>query len=134
MAGYKESIRNARLNLISAAMDAGAGGANVFICDGTKPATGGAVTNVLATVIMNITSFPAAASGTMSANTTTPDASAAIAGLATWFRVEDSVGVFVTDGTVGLAASGKEMILTDTTIAVGSPVDITDYTINEGNA
>ena len=128
---YLEALRNARLNLITAQIDAGTAGL-LKIYGGTRPATGGTVTTLLAELVFSATSFPAAASGTMSANAITGDASANATGTATWFRVPDSSGAFVMDGNVG--TSGSDMNLNTTSIQSGVAVDITQFDISAGNA
>jgi hypothetical protein len=128
---YLEALRNDRLDLITAQIDAGTAGL-LEIYDGTRPATGGTVTTLLAELVFSTTSFPAAASGTMSANAITGDASANATGTATWFRVTDSTGAFVMDGDVG--TSGSDMNLNTTSIQSGVAVDITDFDISAGNA
>lgn len=127
---YLEALRNARLNLITAQIDAVSNGL-IEIYDGTRPATGGTVTTLLAELVFSATSFPAAASGTMSANSITGDASANATGTATWFRVTDSAAAFVMDGNVG--TSGSDMNLNTTSIQSGVAVDITQFDISAGN-
>ena len=55
------------------------------IYDGTRPATGGAATTLLAELTCNAT-FAPAASGVLTLNAITQDSSAN-AGTATWFRI-----------------------------------------------
>lgn len=131
---YITTLRNARLDAITAQIDAGAGGGQIKIYSGTRPATGGTVTTVLAELTMSVTSFPAAAAGTMSANSITGDASANSTGTATWFRVTDSNGAFVMDGDVGATGSGADMELNTVSVESGVAVDITSFTITAGNA
>lgn len=129
--GFNATLRNTRLNAITSLIDAVASGV-INIYNGTRPATGGAVTTLLATLTMNATSFPAAASGAMTANAITGDASADATGTATWFRITDSGGAFVMDGNVGV--SGSDLNLSSVSLTVGILVDITSFVLTEGNA
>lgn len=129
---YKVALRNSRLDAITSLIDAGAGAGLIRIYNGTRPATGGTATTLLAELIMSDPSFPAAAAGAMSANAVTNDSSANATGTATWFRVVDSAGNFVMDGNVG--ASGSDLNLNTTSIVVGVEVSITQFDITQGNA
>lgn len=123
------SIRNAMLDLITARA-----GANALlrIYSGSRPATGGAATTLLAELTCNATFAPAAASGVLTLNAITQDSSANATGTATWFRIVKSDGsTFVLDGNVG--TSGSDLNLTTTSIVATQPVSITSFTITEGN-
>lgn len=128
---YATSLRNAQLDEIGTAIDAGAGAGQLIIYDGTRPSTGGTVTNEVATLTMGDPSMAAAASGQVSANSITSDTNAT-GGTATWFRITDSVGTFVMDGDVG--TSGSDLNLNTTSIAAASTVSISSLTITAGNA
>ena len=126
---YATATNNARLDAITVLADAGATGALILIQDGTRPATGGTLTNTLATLTMSVTAFTAAASGVLTANTITVDASAALTGTATWFRLTDSAGGFVMDGEVG-----TDLVLSPTAgVTAANEVSITAFTITAGN-
>lgn len=128
---FPVAVRNNMLTQIENALDAGAGAAFIRIYDGTRPATGGAPTNLLAELTC---SDPAGsvASGVLTFSAITQDASANATGTATWFRMVDSAAVFVMDGDVG--TSGSDMNLTTTSIVAGQPVSITSATITAPNA
>ncbi len=128
------TTRNNRLDEITATMDAGTGAATLTIYDGTRPATGAAVTtqNVLATLTFSDPAFPAAAAGTMTANAITDDSSADATGTASWFRVEDSDSNFVLDGDVG--TSGSDLNLNSVAITAGVTVSISSFVLTSGNA
>lgn len=129
--GYAASLRNAQLNAVRDAIDAGAGAGTLTIYSGTRPATGGAVTTEVATLTMGDPSAPAAASGSVTYNAITDDASAT-GGTASWFRIADSVGTFVMDGDVG--TTGSDLNLNSVTIAAASTVSISSFVITAGNA
>ncbi len=131
--GLLTALRNSRLDEITALIDAGASGGLIVLYDSTRPATGGAATTEVATLTFSATSFPAAASGSMTANAITDDSSAT-GGTATWFRVTDSDSTFVFDGSVGATSSGEDLELNSTTISAGATVSISSFVLTEGNA
>jgi hypothetical protein len=102
------------------------------IYDGTRPATGGAATTLLAELTCNATFAPAASGGTLTLNAITQDSSANATGTATWFRITTSGGTAVIDGNVG--TSGSDLNLTTTAIVSGQPVSVSSFVITEGNA
>jgi hypothetical protein len=124
------SIRNAMLDTITTRAGASA---LLRIYDGTRPATGGTATTLLAELTCNATFAPAAASGVLTLNAITQDSSANASGTATWFRIVKADGTsFVMDGNVG--TSGSDLNLTTTTIVITQPVSVTSFAITEGNA
>jgi hypothetical protein len=126
---YAVTLRNAMLDEITAAAG---GSALLRIYDGSRPATGGAATTLLAELTCNATFAPGAASGVLTLNAITQDSSANATGTATWFRITTSGGTFVLDGNVG--TSGSDLNLTTTSIVATQPVSVTSFTITEGNA
>jgi len=131
--GFAVGLRNAILDQITAKIDAGAGAGLFRIYDGTRPALGGTPTTLLAELTFSDPSASAAASGVLTENAITQDASANATGTATWFRVVDSTGTFVMDGSVG--TSGSDLNLVTTSITVGQPVSINNYaSFTAGNA
>ncbi len=127
--GYSTALRNAQLDQITSAV-----GASGFlrIYDGSRPATGGTATTLLAELTLNATFAPAASSGTLTLNSITADSSANATGTATWFRIVTSGGTFVMDGSVG--TSGQDLNLSTTSIVTGATVSITSASISAGNA
>lgn len=129
---YATSLRNAQLDEITAAIDAASPTAGQLILyDGTRPSTGGTVTNEVATLTFGDPSAPAASSGAVTANAITEDSNAT-GGTATWFRVVDGAGTFVMDGDVG--TSGSDLNLNTTSIAAASTVSVSSWVITAGNA
>ena len=129
---YATTLRNARLDQVNTAMNAGAGAAMLRIYDGTRPATGGTATTLLAELTFSDPAAAAASGGQLTASAITQDASANATGTATWFRVVDSAGTFVMDGNVG--TSGSDLNLTTTSITSGQPVSVSSFVITEANA
>jgi len=125
------ALINTRLDAIKDAVDAGAGAGTLKIYDGTRPAKGGTVTTLLATLTFTDPSFPAASAGVLTASAIAQDASADATGTATWFRVEDSVGGFVMDGDVG--TSGSDLNLNTVAIVIAQPVSVTSFVITGAN-
>jgi len=126
---YSTAIRNAMLDAITTA----AGNAALLrIYDGTRPATGGAATTLLAELTCGTPFAAGASSGVLTLGSITQDSSANASGTATWFRIVKSDGTTqVIDGNVG--TSGSDLNLTTTTIVSGQPVSVTSFTITEGN-
>lgn len=133
--GMVAALRNARLDAINAAINAGAGAGKIRIYDGSRPATGGAVTNLLAELTFSDPASSGAAAGALAFDAITQDASADATGTATWFRIVDSTNAFVLDGSAGASGGGADLELNTTSIVAGAAVSIpTTKTITEGNA
>lgn len=128
---FATTLRNSRLDQINTAVNAGAGAGLLRIYDGTRPATGGTATTLLAELTFTDPAFPSASGGVLTASSITQDSSANATGTATWFRVVDSSATFVMDGSVG--TSGSDLNLTTTSIVATQPVSVTSFVITEGN-
>lgn len=126
--GYVTTLRNAKQNAITTAVG---GSALLRIYSGTRPATGGTATTLLAELTCNATFAPAASGGVLTLNAITQDSSADSTGTATWFRILTSGAVAQIDGNVG--TSGSDLNLTTTSIVATQPVSISSFTITEGN-
>ena len=129
---YNSTLRNNMLDEITTLIDAGAGAGLLRIYDGTQPATCGTATTLLAELTMSDPSAGAASGGVWTASSITADSSANATGTATWFRVVDSNGNCVLDGTVG--TSGADLNLNSVSISTGQNVSVSGFTITEGNA
>lgn len=127
--GYVAALRNAQLDAITTQV--GASGL-LRIYSGTRPATGGTETTVLAELTCNATFAPAASGGVLTLNAITADSSANATGTATWFRILTSGAVAKIDGDVG--TSGSDLNLNSTSITSGGTVSVTSFTITAGNA
>lgn len=125
---FSTTLRNARLDAITTAI--GTSGL-LRIYDGSRPASGGAATTLLAELAFSTTAAPGASSGVLTFSSITQDSSANATGTATWFRMVTSGGTFVVDGSI--ATSGSDLNLTTTSIVTGQPVSVTSCVITEGN-
>lgn len=130
--GMATNLRNARADAITTF----AGNAALLrIYDGVRPATGGAVTTLLAELTCGTPFAAGAAAGVLTLGSITQDASANGSGTATWWRLVKADGTtHVMDGSVTATGGGGDMELTTTTVAAGQPVQITSFVSTEGNA
>jgi hypothetical protein len=115
---------------LNAITTAAGGSALLSIYSGTRPATGGTATTLLAQLTCNATFAPSASGGVLTLNSITTN-NAAAGGTASWFRITDSSSTFCLDGDVG--TSGSDLNLSTTTIVSGQPVAVTSMVITEGN-
>ncbi len=128
--GFNVLCRNAMLDAITTF--AGNSGKLRFY-DGSRPATGGTATTLLAELTMNATSFAAASSGVLTANAITSDASADATGTATWARLVKSDGTtHVADYNV--STSGSDINMVSVSFVATETIAITSMTITAGNA
>lgn len=130
---YSTAIRDSRLDAIINAIDGGAGPGLWRIYDGSRPATCGTATTLLAEITL---SDPCATkSGQVLTFDNTPaltDSSANATGTASWFRLVDSTGTCCVDGSV--ATSASDLNLTTTSIVATQPVTVSSATITAGQA
>ena len=126
--GYNSTLRNAQLDAITTAAGTSA---TIKIYDGTRPATGGTATTLLATLTCGAGAFAAAASGGVLTLNSITSGTAVATSTATWFRLATSGATFVMDGSVG--TSGQDLNLSTTAIVSGATVSITSATITAGN-
>ena len=134
--GMNTSLRNARAQKIVDALDAGNGGNGLGqfnFYDGTRPATGGLVTGLLAELVLQNPSA-SVTNGVITFNSITDDVSANANGTIKWGRLTDSDGTFVMDVSCGITGSGADVIFNTTTAKVGGAVQIISATITEGGA
>lgn len=127
--GYVATLRNAQLDAITTAV--GTSG-KIRIYSGTRPATGGTATTLLAELPCSATFAPAASGGVLTINAITSDASADATGTASWFRILTSANAAVVDGDVG--TSGSDLNMNSTSFTAGGSVAISSFTITAGNA
>lgn len=122
---YNTNLKNARLDAVTAAIDAGAGAGKLEI--GTA-----GMAAVLVTIPLNDPSAPAAAAGVLTLdNTPALSATAAAGGTAAAARIRDSNNVDIVTGlTVGTSAA--DIILNSVAISAGQTVTINSATITHG--
>lgn len=128
--GYVTTLRNSRMDALTTAV--GASGL-LRIYDGTRPATGGAATTLLAELTCNATFAPAASGGVLTLNAITQDSSANATGTATWCRFTTSGGTAQIDGSVTATGGGGDFQLTTISIVATQPVSCTSAVFTEGN-
>lgn len=130
--GFATTLRTARASQIVAAIDAGAGAGKLRLYNGTRPATGGAVTTLLAELTFS-DPCGTVTNGVLTFSAITSDAMADNTGTATWFRIVDSTGAFVLDGTITVTGGGGDITMTSTSIQAGVTVDATSLVFTEDN-
>jgi hypothetical protein len=127
--GYNVLLRNAQLDAITTFAG---NAAKLRIYDGTRPATGGTATTLLAEFTLATPFAGAAGSGSLTV-TNPANTTGAAAGTATWFRIVKADGTtHVLDGNV--STSGSDCNLNTVTVSVGLTMSITSFVITRGNA
>jgi hypothetical protein len=128
--GFATGLRNARADAITTYAG---GSALLRIYDGTRPATGGTATTLLAELTCNATFAAAASGGVLTLNSISSDTAANATGTATWARIVKSDGTtHVLDCSVG--TSGADINLNTTSLVTGATVSVTSAVFTEGNA
>lgn len=133
MPNYATTLRNAMMDAITTAIDAGVGAGLLRYYDGVKPASCGTATTLIAELTMSDPSAVAAAAGVWSASAVTDDPSANATGDVTWARLVDSTGTCVMDLTAGDVGT-EEVVLDNASIVITQVVSLSSLTITEGNA
>lgn len=126
------AARNAAANAVADLVDAGAGAGLVRVYTGTQPASAdlAAVGTLLAAFTCNDPAFGNAAGGTATLVVSpVPSTTGIAAGDASWFRLLDSTGTTVLDGSVTATGGGGDMIMTTVTVSVGLTLQLTAGTI-----
>ena len=129
--GLATATRTTIANAIISDIDAGGAAGNLTIYNGTRPATGGAATTVLAVLPL---SYPcgSAAAGVLTFGTVTSDNSADATGTATWARITTSGGAFVIDMDVTVSGGGGDCQLGSVSLAIGQQVSVTSMSLTVG--
>lgn len=95
--------RNAHADLEAARTDAGSGPGYIEVYTGSQPATAdtAATGTLLVTVTLNDPAYGSSSSGVATLDVTPePSATAVAAGTPGWYRVKDSTGATVRDGSI----------------------------------
>lgn len=128
--GYNVLVRDARNNAITTFVG---GSALLRFYDGSRPATGGAATTLLAELVCNATFAPASSGGVLTLNVIASDVSANASGTATWFRLVKADGTTqAIDGSVG--TSGADLNMSSVTFVAGATIAVSSFVITGGNA
>ena len=127
------AARNAAADGIVDLVDAGAGPGTVEIRTGAPPASANDADSgtLLATLTMSDPAFGAATGGVATAGLINSDTNAAATGDAGHFRVKDSDGNVVFQGTAGEAADTPNMTFDNKSIVAGGTVAITSMTLTQ---
>ena len=126
--------RNSACDAIVDLIDAGSAGGTLKVYTGTQPvnpATALSGNTLLATLTFNATAFGASSSGVATAASITDDTNSG-AGTAAWFRIADSNGLAIADGSVG--TSGADLNFSGgVTFVSGGTVSISSLTVTVPN-
>lgn len=120
-----DAARSASTDAIVDRIDAGAGAGTLKIYTGSQPADADDAESgtLLVTITLSDPAYGAASNGVASLSGT-PSGTAVAAGTAGYFRVEDSTGANVFDGSVTATGGGGDLELDNTSIASGQSVTI----------
>lgn len=134
---FNDTIRNARMQAVADAIDAGTGHATIEVYTGTRPEVkGDAITDqtLLATVEFAdpCTTTPIA-NGALTFDAFQP-AVAVADGTATWGRIKSADGTFIADLDVSQAGGGGQLVLNSVMIVLDGAVEVTAGSITDGNA
>lgn len=128
-----EDVRNARLGAIESAIGVSA---ILKIRTGAPPSNVAAASTgtVLATCNLPVDYMDAAVGGSKAKLGTWEDASADAAGTAGHFEICDSAGTPKMRGTITATGGGGDMVVDNTSFAVGQAFTVTGFTLTDGNA
>lgn len=132
--GLATATRNAMADAYTGRFDAGPGAATIEVRTGGKPANpqAAATGTLLWTFTLADPAWGAAVTGVATLDATPIITAVAVAaGTAGWWRAKDSTGATVNDGTAGITGSGADMILDNTTVAIGQTVNLTAGTATQ---
>lgn len=125
------TVRNSMLDAITTAI--GASG-KLRIYDGSRPASGGSATTLLAELTVANPAGGAASGGVLTFTVPMTDSSANATGTATWARIVDGSSTFIADFDVSNTAGSGELKLVTTSIVATQPVEVSSFTITAGNS
>jgi len=131
---FSVAVRNARADTVESTIGATA---ILRIRSGAVPATCATADagTILATLTLPSDWMSAASAGAKSLLGTWQETSADAAGTAAHFRIYDSAGtVCGLQGTVTATGGGGDMTLDNAVLALAQQVNVTTFTITEGNA
>jgi hypothetical protein len=125
--------RNAAADLTVDAIDAGPAAGTIQIRTAPRPAVDAAATGtLLVTITLNDPAFGAAAAGVATMdNDPVPAGIAVASGTAAWFRLLDSTGTTVLDGSVTATGDGGDLVLATTAIVAAANVTLSTGTVTQ---
>jgi hypothetical protein len=129
---FPVATRNAISDLMATLIDAGPGAGLVALRTGAQPASAdlAATGTLLATFTINDPSFAASIGGAATLDVTpTLSTLGVAAGDAGWFRITDSTGATVLDGSVTATGGGGDLIMSTITVSIGLTLQLTAGTI-----
>lgn len=122
--------RNAALAAVAARADAGPTAGQLRVYSGSQPSSpdNTATGTLLATFTLTNPAFDAPSNGQITLDAD-PDltATAVASGTAGWFRIVDSTGMTVIDGSVGSAST--DLVVNSTSFTTGLPITLLSLTI-----
>lgn len=128
--GFVTALRSSRSNAIVTAI--GTSG-KIRFYSGTRPATGGAETTLLAECALSATAGTVS-NGVLTFNAITNDAAIDATGVVSWFRVMTSANAAQVDGTVTATGGGGDITTPSTSWTANEPLAVSSFVITEGNA
>ncbi len=133
--GIEVEIRNAQLDIIRDAIDAGDAGGKLKIYDGTRPSTGAEITGqfLLAICTFSAVSAADAFGGVLTFNNIT-EGVGLVESSAVWGRITDSDDNFVCDLDISALDGSGDLKMNILEIYVDGPVQIIEGSITAGNA
>jgi hypothetical protein len=126
------ATQNAACDAVVDLVDAGPSFGTIDIRDGGQPANanGGATGTLLATFTLADPAFSSAVAGVATLDNTPVISTVGLAaGTAGWFRMKDSTGATVLDGSVTATGGGGQIELNTTTISIGVTIEVVSGTV-----
>ena len=129
--GVNTTARNAYATAIKDLIDAGGSAGSIEILSGTRPATGNPGGTTLS---VHTLSYPCGSvtGAKLTFSAIGSDLAAVGTGEPSWFRIKDSNGNFVVDGSAG--APGADVVVIPNLINSGNRVDISALEMTLGDA
>lgn len=133
MLSFANTLRTARVQLLADAIDAGsAGAATLKLYGGTRPGSGGNITDQPKLITLPLAN-PCAQSvnGGVLTLKAIPEAMVSGNGTITWARFSNRDGAFVADLSVGLTGSGADLEIPVLEVYQGAYIRINTATVTE---
>lgn len=128
------TLNTALKNTLLDGLDTTFNSGSLVIRTGSPPGANNAATGtVLATVPLPVDAFAPASGGSKAAQGTWQDLSADASGTAGYFRLLNSGGTLVLEGTVTATGGGGDLTLDNVVLATGQQVTITAFTLSSAN-